>query len=117
MMVDETPKIPQNNRGYTMLRDRQVTEFNDNFAQGKIDPNFSGLSFRGADLRGLKASGLNLSNCKFKQADLRGINFTDSNLEGASIYGAKISGCLFPATISASEILMSIQHGTRLRIK
>lgn len=116
-MNDETPKIPQDNHGYTLLRDRRIAEFNDNYSQGKIDPNLSGLAFRGTDLRGMQASGLDLSNCKFKQADLRGINFSQTKLEGASIYGAKISGCLFPEEISADEILMSIQHGTRLRIK
>lgn len=116
-MIDETPKIPQDNRGYTMLRDRRIEEFNDSLAQGKIDPNLSGLAFRGSDLRGLQAAGLDLSNCKFKQADLRGINFSKTKLAGASIYGAKISGCLFPENITAEEILMSIQHGTRLRVR
>ncbi|MFT7291307.1 MAG: hypothetical protein ACI97Y_000357, partial [Pseudomonadales bacterium] len=38
-----------------------------------------------------------------------------SNLEGASIAGAKISGSFFPDRLQASEILMSLNHGTRMR--
>ena len=114
-MSSETPKIPQDNRFYTLLRDRKIAEFNVYAERGELSPDFTGLSFRGSDLRGLVASGLNFSNCKFKQADLRGINFSNTNLKGASLYGSKISGCLFPQEIDATEILMSLQHGTRLR--
>ncbi|HHJ52773.1 MAG TPA: pentapeptide repeat-containing protein [Caldithrix abyssi] len=116
-MVNETPKMPKDHRGYTLLRERRVAEFNDLYARGIIDNNLSGLDFRGSDLRGLNADGLNLSNSKFKQADLRGINFSTANLAGASLYGAKISGCLFPESIGAQEIMMSVQYGTRLRVK
>lgn len=114
-MINETPKIPNDNKFYSMLRERQIPEFNRLVESGTVPPDFSGLSFRGTDLRGLQAAGLDFSNCKFKQADLRGINFSKSNLSGASLFGAKISGCLFPPEIDANEILLSLTHGTRLR--
>jgi len=115
-MRDETPKIPQDNRGYNLLRDRRISDFNAMRSRGELENDYHGLAFRGCDLRGLNAEGLDFSGCKFKQADLRGINFSNTNLEGASIYGSKISGCLFPKEIRADEIMMSIQQGTRLRI-
>ena len=114
-MKDETPIIPVERKEYNLLRERKIKEFNHLKEQGRIDPNLSGLSFRGFDLRGLDADGLDMSNCKFKQAVVRGINFTNTKLDGASFYGAKISGALFPKTFSASEILLSVTHGTRLR--
>lgn len=114
-MKDETPKIPKENRAYNFLRERRIPEFNQLREQGKIDLNLSGLSFRGFDLRGLNADGLDMSDCKFKQAIVRGINFSNTKLDGASFYGAKISGALFPKQFSAAEILLSVTHGTRLR--
>lgn len=115
-MTNETPQIPQDNKLYSLLRERRISEFNNLREKGEAGPDFCGLSFRGTDLRGLKADGLDLSSCKFKQADLRGINFSNTKLDGASLYGAKISGCLFPKSISAQEILLSVQQGTRLRV-
>lgn len=114
-MIDETPKIPQGNKMYNLLRERRINDFNNLRERGELGNNLSGLDFRGFDLRGMDASGLDFSNCHLKQADLRGINFSRTNLAGASLYGAKISGCLFPKEISAQEILMSVTHGTRLR--
>jgi len=114
-MTNETPKIPQDNRGYNLLRDRRISDFNAMRSSGELDNDYHGLAFRGCDLRGLNADGLDFSNCKFKQADLRGINFTNTKLDGASIYGSKISGCLFPKELKADEIMMSVQQGTRLR--
>ena len=114
-MIDETPKIDNENKGYILLRDRRIPEFNSMHEKGMIDTNLSGLSFRALDLRRLIADGLDFSNCRFKQTDVRGVNFTNANLEGASFYGAKISGAFLPPEFSASEILLSVTHGTRLR--
>ncbi len=115
-MRDETPKIPQDNKGYNLLSDRKIADFNAMRSRGELGNDYHGLAFRGCDLRGLDAEGLDLSGCKFKQADLRGINFSNTKLDGASIYGSKISGCLFPKEIRADEIMMSVQQGTRMRI-
>ena len=67
--------------------------------------------------RGLDAAGLDFSDCYFRQSDLRGIDFSQSNLKGASINACKISGVLFPAELSPSEIELSLLHGTRMRYR
>jgi len=71
--------------------------------------------FRHLDLRGLDAEVIDFSNAYFRASDLRGIDFFKARLEGASINGARISGAFFPAELSADEIILSVEHGTRMR--
>lgn len=99
---------------YRLLREGKIEEFNTAKTQGQRS-DLTNCDFRGVDLRGLDADGLDLSGCYFRQSDLRGIDFSTCNLVGASINGAKISGTLFPAQISAEEITLSLLHGTRMR--
>ena len=49
--------------------------------------------------------------------DLRGLDLRQACMEGASIAHAQISGAYFPADLSADEILMSLNFGTRLRYR
>ena len=49
--------------------------------------------------------------------DMRGGDFRKSSLEGASLAHAQISGTYFPPELSADEILMSMNFGTRLRYR
>lgn len=101
---------------YQLLRDGKINEFNESKRRGgKIDLTYS--DFRGLDLRGINAKGLDLSGCYFRQADLRGIDFSQTCLEGASLNGAKISGTYFPKELSAEEITLSLDHGTRMRYR
>ncbi len=109
------PRIPQEPL-YQLLRAEQVQEFNSKVDR-KAPPDLSGCDFRGLDLRGLDVSGLDLSDAYFRGSDLRGIDFRGAKLEGASIVTAKISGCYFPAELSAEEITLSLNHGTRLRYR
>ena len=107
------PRIP-NDPMYQLLREGKVTDFNDRRALGeKVD--LTNCDFRNVDLRGLDAQGLDLRGSYFRQADLRGVDLSEAQLEGASINGAHISGTYFPKVIGAEEILLSFQHGTRLR--
>lgn len=99
---------------YQLLRDENVDEFNKLKAQGK-SCDLSGCDFRGLDLRNLDVKGLDLSNAYFRGSDLRSLDFRGSKLNGASLAGAKISGCFFPADISAQELLLSLEQGTRIR--
>jgi uncharacterized protein YjbI with pentapeptide repeats len=99
---------------YHLLREGKIDDFNHAFAKGE-SPDLINADMRGLNLKGLNAAGLNLQGCYFRQADLRGIDFSKANLDGASIHAAKISGCLFPADISADEITLSLTHGTRMR--
>ena len=102
---------------YRLLRDGKVAEFNQRIEAGET-ANLVGCDFRHLDLQGLNAKGLDFSNSYFRQTDLRGIDFSEcDSLQGASIHAAKISGCYFPAEITADEVLLSLEHGTRMRYK
>lgn len=100
---------------YRLLREGKVAEFNQRIAAGET-ADLKGCDFRHINLQGLNADGLDFSDCYFRQADLRGIDFSKCiNFEGSSIHGAKISGVGFPREIRADEIMLSLEHGTRLR--
>lgn len=100
---------------YEKLRSEDVEGFNTAKAKLSEYPGFAHGDFRGLDLRGMDARGLDLSHAYFRGADLRGIDFSQSKLEGASIAGAKISGCYFPPELHSDEIILSLNHGTRMR--
>jgi len=99
---------------YQLLRDGKITEFNTRFERGE-KPDLSHCDFRNVDLRGLEAIGVDFTGSYFRQADLRGVDFSQCKIEGSSINGAQISGVLFPKELSAQEILLSHQQGTRMR--
>jgi uncharacterized protein YjbI with pentapeptide repeats len=91
---------------YALLHKDDITGFNNERPRnGPID--MVGGDFRGLDLRELNVEGV----------DLRGIDFRNAVLEGASLAHAQISGAYFPAELSADEILMSMNFGTRLRYR
>jgi uncharacterized protein YjbI with pentapeptide repeats len=101
---------------YRLLRDDEVSAFNK-----QRDPDkhydFRGCTFRGSDLRGINARGLDLRDAYFRDADLRGIDFRGALLEGASLASARISGAFFPNELSAEELRLSVEFGTRLRCR
>ena len=101
---------------YKLLREGNVDEFNSKKQAGEYC-NLKSCDFRSIDLQGIDAVGLDFRGAYFRMADLRGVDFRGSLLDGASINGAKISGTYFPLDISAQEILLSLEHGTRLRVK
>lgn len=101
---------------YLLLREGCITEFNAKKAAGE-KADLCGCDLRGLDLRGMDAAGLDFSGSYFRQSDLRGVNFRQARLEGASINAAKISGAYFPDELTASEIELSLLHGTRLRYR
>ena len=70
----------------------------------------------GADLRGISPiRKVQLEGSRLRQTDLRGLDLSGHNLDGATINGARISGTRFPDALSASEIRLALEHGTRLR--
>ena len=77
------------------------------------------LALRGAIARvhGLDADRVILRDAYFRGADLRGVDLRSCQMEGASIAHAQISGAYFPAELSADEILMSLNFGTRMRYR
>lgn len=111
-----TKPIVHHNALYDLLRAEQIAEFNKRKAAGEstLDQLRAG-DFRGLDLRDLDADGLDLTDAYFRGADLRGIDFRNTKLEGASFCQAHISGCYFPAELSADEIRLSFDLGIRVR--
>jgi len=101
---------------YDLLRSGRIQEFNQRKAKGE-PCDLRGANLRGLDLRNMDARGLDMSNCYLRHADLRGVDFSETRLDGASINGARISGAYFPAELSAEEINLSLQHGTRMRYR
>lgn len=101
---------------YALLHKEDVRGFNEE-RQGVDLIDFKGGDFRGLDLRELDAHGIDFTDGYFRATDLRGLDLRDTQLEGASLSHAKISGAYFPAELSADEILMSVNFGTRLRYR
>ncbi len=101
---------------YTLVHHENVRGFNqERPADGTVD--FRGGDFRGLDLRELDARGIDFTDAYFRTADLRGLDLRDTCMEGASLAHAQISGAYFPPELSADEILMSVNFGTRLRYR
>jgi len=99
---------------YQMLRQEDVDGFNDN--RDSLDTSeLTGGDYRGRDLRRMNARGLDFANAYFRNCDLSGIDFRETNLEGAKLNGCQGVGVYFPAALSADEIRLSLDHGTRLR--
>ncbi len=80
---------------YQLIREGKIEEFNAKKQSGEY---------------------CNLKGCDFRSLDLRGIDLRGSLLDGCSIDAAKIFGTYFPLNILAQEILLSLEHGTRLRV-
>jgi uncharacterized protein YjbI with pentapeptide repeats len=101
---------------YQLLRQEDIKSFNEQ--RDSLDnSNLKNGDYRGRDLRNMNAAGLDFSNSYFRNADLSGIDFRTTNLEGASLLDAKLSGVYFPAELSAEEIRLSLDTGTRLRYR
>ena len=100
---------------FDMLIDGNIDKFNDERTKGNL-PDFSKKNLRGIDLRRADFDGVSLHDAILSHADIRGLNLHSSDMEGASMKDAKISGVYFPENLSADEIMMSVQFGTRLRL-
>lgn len=112
-MVQPKPVI-KDDPMYRLLREGKTAEFNQRRSDGEAC-DLRGADFRSVDLTGLDAAGLDLTDCYFRMSNLRGVDFSSACLQGASIHGAQISGVYFPAELSADEINLSLEHGTRMR--
>ena len=101
---------------YRLLRNDDIATFNaQKPKEGAVD--LCGGDFRGLDLRNLDAAGVIFTDAYFRGADLRGLDLRQARLEGASLAHAQISGAYFPVELTADEILMSVNFGTRLRYR
>ena len=100
---------------YALLHKDDIQGFNKQRPQGPID--MRGGDFRGLDLRELNADGIDFTDAYFRSADLRGLDLRTATIEGASLAHSQISGAYFPVELTADEILMSVNFGTRLRYR
>ena len=101
---------------YQLLLSERIDGFN--LKKKNLDlTKLAGQRYQGIDLRNLNADDLDFSDSHFRNTDLRGIDFRQTNLEGCSFNGAKISGCYFPKSLSATEITLSVEKGTRVRYR
>ena len=100
---------------YALLHKDDIAGFNQERPQGPID--MRGGDFRGLDLRQLNAQDVDFTDRYFRSADLRGLDLRTACIEGASLAHAQISGAYFPVEVTADEILMSVNFGTRLRYR
>ena len=101
---------------YQLLRNEDIKGFNEQ--RDSLDcSELSSGDYRGRDLRNMNAAGLDFSHSYFRHSDLGGIDFRETNLEGASLRDAKLSGTYFPEELTAEEIRLSLDTGTRLRYR
>ena len=98
-----------------LLRDGKVEEFN-HAARQTESVDLSGANLRGVDLRYANLRKADLRNAYCHTTDLRGVDLSEANLEGSSLHRARISGAYFPANVSAEELKMSVDLGTRIRL-
>jgi len=76
---------------------------------------FTGANLRSVDLRKADLEKVILRDAYLRDADLRGCDLRHIDLEGASFHNAKVAGAYFPGNVSAGELQMSLEHGTRIR--
>jgi hypothetical protein len=98
-----------------LLFEENLDKFNSLVKKGS-PPTLRDCNLSGLDLRKANLKGLDLSGSYLRSSNLRGLDLTGCNLQGASFQGALISGALFPESISAEEIMLSVKYGTRIRI-
>jgi uncharacterized protein YjbI with pentapeptide repeats len=82
---------------------------------GTVD--LAGSSLRGADLRRTDLRKADLRDAYCHSADLRGVDLSGANIEGASFHMARVAGAYFPGNVSADEIRLSLEIGTRIRCR
>lgn len=107
------PRFPDD-PAFRFLRAGDVEGFH-RAIEDRRSVDFSGADLRGVDFRQIDLRKVVLRDAYMRGADLRGCDLRQTDLSGASLLNAKISGTYFPHNLSPEEILLSIEHGTRLR--
>ncbi len=80
-------------------------------------PDLTYANLRGADLRHTDLRKADLRGAYCHSTDLRGVDLSEARIEGASFHMARVSGAYFPANVSADEIRLSLEVGTRIRCR
>jgi uncharacterized protein YjbI with pentapeptide repeats len=100
-----------------LIQDEKFLEFNNLVERSGGVVDLSGAHLRGYDLRKCKLRKADLTGAYLRFSDLRSVDLSEAKLDGASIKEAKVSGVLFPRNLPPDEIRLSLEFGTRLRIK
>jgi uncharacterized protein YjbI with pentapeptide repeats len=108
------PRFPKEQVAFACLRAGDLDGFH-SAVRGQRAVDLSDADLRGVDLRKADLSNVVLRGAYLRDADLRGLDLRHLDLAGCSILHAKISGAFFPANLSAEEIRLSQEQGTRLR--
>ena len=103
------------NKFHAYARDEEIEKFNAELKTLTEPVDLENCDLSNLDLRKFNLKTANLKSAYLKMADLRGVDLSESRLEGASINHAHISGAYFPRTLSAEEIHLSVEYGTRMR--
>ena len=107
------PSFPDDS-AFKSLRCGEVEEFHQ-LIKGRDVVDFSGTDLRGTDFRSVDLRKVLLHDAYLRDANLSGCDLRQMDLTGASLHGARIGGTYFQENLTAQEIMMSVQHGTRLR--
>lgn len=99
---------------FKSLRSGEKETFN-NLVKNRESIDFSDCDLRATDFRGIDLSKVILKGAYLRDANLRGQDLRQHDLEGCSIFHAHISGVFWPRNLSAEEIRLSLDHGTRMR--
>ena len=105
------------NTYHEYLRDGEKKLFNQLVAKLNDPIDLENCNLQGIDLRGVNLKKANLQNSYLKNADLRGVDLSNALMDGASIHRARIGGALFPINLEPAEIRLSLDFGTRMRIR
>lgn len=97
------------------LQDEKFDAFNRHVESNGGEVDLKGAHLRSYDLRKCNLKLADLRDAYMRASDLRALDLSQAQLQGASIKDAKISGVVFPRSLSANEINLSVTHGTRLR--
>lgn len=107
-------RLPEQIDAFNHLHANEIDKFHK--AIKDLDSvDFANTSLRGADFRTTDLSRVVIQGAYLMGADLRGVDLRHHDLEGTSLHNALISGVYFPNNVTPSEIIMSVEHGTRIR--
>ena len=112
-MSKRAPRI-LDSPAYRTLREGDMDLFKQLVEEAE-STDFSYCNLASVDLRGTAIEKVVLRGARLKGADLRGLDLSSHNLDGVTLSNARISGVLFPRDLSAAEIRLSVEMGTRIR--
>jgi uncharacterized protein YjbI with pentapeptide repeats len=108
-----TPRFPAD-PVLRLLRVGDVDAFHKNIEEREV-VDFTGADLRGTDFRKVDLGKLILRDAYLRDTDFRGCDLRHLDLEGVSLQNAKVGGAYFPDKVAATELRMSLRHGTRIR--